>query len=70
MYFAGLHVEEDLMGKTESWREVLEYQGFDVECETVEHNNLCYFKGLAYYPKCIDSLIQRVSRSLKLAELY
>lgn len=70
MYFAGLHVEEDLMGETDSWREELERQGFRVECTMVSNKDVMYFKGLAYYPQCIDFLIQRISRSLELAMYY
>ena len=70
MYFAGMHVEDDLMGETDSWREKIEKKGFLVECTRVQHNDSSCFKGLAYYPECIDFLIKRISRSLKLAVYY
>ena len=70
MYFAGLHVEKDLMGETDSWREVLESYGLRVECPMMHYNNTDYFKGLAYYPECLVYFMERVKRALKLAQYY
>ncbi|WP_245695135.1 sirohydrochlorin cobaltochelatase [Desulforhopalus singaporensis] len=70
MYFAGLHVKKDLMGETGSWRETLENQGFTVECPEVSYRDERYFKGLAFYPECIDFFAERISRSLTLAAYY
>jgi sirohydrochlorin cobaltochelatase len=70
MYFAGLHVEDDLMGKTDSWREVLESFGLEVECPAVRYKDTNYFKGLAFYPECLGFFMERVQRALTLAQYY
>lgn len=70
MYIAGMHAEKDLMGETNSWRADLEEMGFTVECPMVNYENCDYFKGLAYYPQVISSFMDRLQRSLNLAELY
>lgn len=70
MYLAGLHVEDDLMGKEDSWREVLGKQGIDVECPTITHGGETYYKGLAFYPECIDFFMERVKRALSLINYY
>ncbi len=70
MYVAGMHAEEDLMGKEKSWRTELEDIGFSVECSIVQYQKEMYFKGLAYYPKIISFFIERLQRSLELAKLY
>ncbi len=71
MYFAGIHAEDDLMGdEEESWRSILEAQGFEVECPMVEVDGKTYFKGLAHYPGVNDSFMDRLERIRKLAEYY
>lgn len=70
MYFAGVHVKDDLMGETDSWGKELESFGLSVECPIVSYNNSCYFKGLAYYPECLDYFMERVKRALMLAQYY
>ena len=70
MYYAGMHVEEDLMAEEDSWREHLEKFGFSVECPTITHDHQEYFKGLAFYPKCLDFILERLERSLELARYY
>ena len=70
MYMAGMHSEKDLMGETDSWRTKLEKIGFTVDCPVVEHENKTYFKGLAYYPELISFFMDRLQRSLKLANLF
>lgn len=70
MYFAGLHVEEDLMGEEDSWRSALEAQGFEVTCPMASVDGKEYFKGLAHYPEVNESFMDRLDRMLKLAEYY
>lgn len=70
MYVAGMHAEEDLMGKKKSWCVELQSMGFSVECSMVQYQNEDYFKGLAYYPKIISFFMERLQRSLELARLY
>lgn len=70
MYFAGLHAEDDLMGEDDSWRSLLEKQGFEVECPTVFIDGYERFKGLAHYPAVNDEFINRIERALLLAKHY
>lgn len=70
MYLAGLHAEEDLMGKENSWRASLAEMGFEVECAMVEYDDTDNFKGLAYYPEVIGFFIKRLQRTLTLATHY
>jgi sirohydrochlorin cobaltochelatase len=70
MYLAGLHAEEDLMGEKKSWRCALEEMGFTVQCPTVNYDGKEYFKGLAYYPEISGFFMERLQRSLYLAEYY
>jgi sirohydrochlorin cobaltochelatase len=70
MYLAGMHAEKDLMGEKNSWRSELEEMGFAVQTPMVTYDNRDYFKGLAYYPEVISSFMNRLQRSLNLAELY
>lgn len=70
MYFAGLHAEEDLMGPGESWKSVLEVQGFTVECPTIIKDGSESYKGLAYQPAVIQGFIERLGRALTLAKCY
>lgn len=70
MYLAGLHVEDDLMGDENSWRRALENMGFAVECPMVRYGDGEYFKGLAYYPEVITFFMERLQRTLTLANYY
>jgi len=70
MYVAGMHAEEDLMGKKKSWCTELENIGFSVRCSMVQYQEEEYFKGLAYYPEIISFFMERLQRSLELAKLY
>ncbi len=70
MYFAGMHAEQDLMGTENSWRTKLEQMGFTVDCPLVEQNGENFYKGIAHYPELIAFFMDRLQRSLKLAELY
>ena len=70
MYFAGLHVEEDLMGEEDSWLSALKAQGFDVQCPMATVDGKEYFKGLAHYPAVNEGFMDRLDRMLKLSEHY
>jgi len=70
MYLAGMHAESDLMGEQDSWRAALEGMGFRVECAMVRHGGSDYFKGLAYYPEAIGFFMERLKRTLALADCY
>ena len=70
MYFAGLHVEDDLMGDKDSWRSSLEKMGFSVECPTISIEGKSYFKGLAYYPEVIKGFLARLQRTIELEKVY
>jgi sirohydrochlorin cobaltochelatase len=72
MYLAGMHAEEDLMGSKNSgsWRLRLEAMGHSVECAMAGSDDGECFKGLAYYPEIISFFMDRLQRSLQLAEHY
>lgn len=71
MYFAGMHAEDDLMGNDDkSWRAILEKMGFSVDFLVVEYENEQLFKGFAYYPEVVSFFIDRLQRSLQLANIY
>lgn len=70
MYVAGMHAEEDLMGKKKSWQTSLGSMGFSVECQMVTYQNEEFFKGLAYYPEIISFFMERLQRSLDLARVF
>jgi len=70
MYFAGMHAEKDLMGTKNSWRSRLEEAGFTVDCPITEQEGKEFYKGLAYYPALVSFFMDRLQRSLQLADLY
>lgn len=70
MYFAGMHAEKDLMGAKNSWRSRLEETGFTVNCPMIEQEGKEFYKGLAYYPEVLSFFMDRLQRSLQLADLY
>ena len=71
MYLAGLHAEDDLMGdEDDSWKSKLEDFGFTVECAMTRHDGNDYFKGLAHYPQITDFFMDRLHRTLELANYY
>jgi sirohydrochlorin cobaltochelatase len=70
MYFAGMHAEQDLMGTENSWRIKLEKMGFSVDCPVVTQDKKDFYKGLANYPELITFFMDRLQRSLKLADLF
>jgi len=70
MYLAGRHAEGDLMGEEGSWCSALKGMGFTVECPMVTYNDAEYFKGLAYYPEVISAFLERLNRTLALANYY
>ena len=66
MYTAGLHVEDDIMGASGSWKNKLNEAGFDVECLTTKIDGEKYYKSLASYPGIQDLFLQRLVSCLKL----
>ena len=66
MYVAGLHVEQDLLGKQGSYKSRLEEIGFSVECLTVEYQEERFYKGLGFYEKTRELFLDRLRRSLDL----
>jgi sirohydrochlorin cobaltochelatase len=58
------------MAEEDSWREHLVQLGFSVECPTIIYDRQEYFRGLAFYPKCLDFIIERLERSLELTIYY
>ncbi|MFH0782663.1 MAG: sirohydrochlorin cobaltochelatase, partial [Pseudomonadota bacterium] len=70
MFFAGMHAEEDLMGASKSWRSVLAGVGFTVDCLKIRFGNKELFKGLAYYPEILTFFMDRLRRTLTLADYY
>ncbi|HKK99347.1 MAG TPA: sirohydrochlorin cobaltochelatase [Desulfotignum sp.] len=70
MYFAGMHVRDDLMGEEDSWRAYLENMGFTVDCPMVESEKKPLFKGLAFYPEVTGFLAERLERALALAGYF
>ena len=70
MYIAGLHVEDDLMGETDSWKTRLQQMGFEVECPTIESNGEQYFKSLASYHEIQNFFIERIRRTLELMKYH
>jgi sirohydrochlorin cobaltochelatase len=70
MYFAGMHVRDDLMGEEDSWRVCLEKMGFTVDCPMVEAEGKPLFKGLACYPEVTGFLAARLERALELAGYF
>lgn len=70
MFLAGLHVEKDLMGTTDSWRYDLEQLGFSVECPTSNYMGKEFFKGLAFYPEITEFFLGRLDRTLEIAKYH
>ena len=66
MYVAGLHVEHDLLGERESYKNRLEKIGFAVECLTVQYQGEHFYKGLGFYETIRESFLDRLRRSLDL----
>ncbi len=66
MYVAGRHVEEDLLGEGDSYKNRLEEIGFSVECLTVQHQGERFHKGLGFYEAIRESFLDRLRRSLDL----
>ncbi|MCD6199059.1 MAG: sirohydrochlorin cobaltochelatase [Deltaproteobacteria bacterium] len=66
MYVAGLHVEQDLLGKQDSYKSRLEEIGFTVECLTIRHQGEQFYKGLGFYEEIRESFLDRLRRSLDL----
>jgi len=66
MYVAGLHVEQDLLGEQNSYKNRLEEIGFSVECLTVQYQGKRFHKGLGFYEGIRESFLDRLRRSLDL----
>ncbi|MBE9594927.1 MAG: sirohydrochlorin cobaltochelatase, partial [Proteobacteria bacterium] len=66
MYVAGLHVEQDLLGKQDSYKSRLEEIGFTVECLIAEYQEERFHKGLGFYEGIRESFLDRLRRSLDL----
>lgn len=65
MFVAGRHAEEDLMGKTDSWKSFLENAGKTVECETVEMDGNKIFKGLGFRENIADMYIDLLTSTIE-----
>lgn len=70
MFLAGVHVEDDIMGLEQSWRNDFESLGMDVECPLVQYNQTAYLKGLGFYPEVMDFLMERLARTIELARCH
>ena len=70
MYFSGIHADNDLMGKEQSWRTTLENMGFKVRCPMIEVDGNAFYKGLAHQAKLLEAFMERIQRSLNLTELF
>ncbi len=70
MYVAGIHVEEDLLGKDGSYRTFLEGMGFETDCPLVEMGGESYPKGLGLHDETADCLVSRIERALELLRYY
>lgn len=70
LYLAGLHVKDDLMGDSDSWRGELERMGFEVDCPVIIHEDQQFFKSLAFYPPINTFFLSRLQRTLELIQYY
>lgn len=70
MYLAGIHVQNDLMGETGSWKSELEESGFEVSCPTAEIEGETSFKSLACYSEIQLFFIDRLKRTIELLSYY
>jgi len=70
MYVAGLHVEQDLLGKKDSYKNRLEELKFTMECLTVQHQGERFHKGLGFYEGIRESFLARLRRSLDLIRFF
>lgn len=68
MFTAGLHVEEDLMGEGNSWKNQLEQRGFRVECQRSEETGENLYRGLASISAIRAQFISRLQECVKEAE--
>lgn len=65
LYVAGMHVEDDLMGREDSWRERLSEIGFRVDCLRTYHDGLEMFKSLSDYPQINDLFLAGISTTFE-----
>jgi len=66
MYVAGLHVEQDLLGKQDSYKTRLEEIGLTVESLTFQYQGNQFHKGLGFCEGIRESFLDRLRRSLDL----
>lgn len=65
MYTAGLHVEDDIMGETGSWKSQLSEMGYSVECLQSQFDGEKYYKSLAAYSDIHQLFLKRLSSCLE-----
>jgi len=70
MYVAGVHVEDDILGKGDTCRTALKDLGLEVTYPTVTHNGEAQPKGLGWYAGIRACFVARVRRALGLLEVY
>lgn len=70
MFLAGTHVQDDLMGEKNSWKNELESLGFTVSCSSIVYEGDEYFKGLGFSPQVVDLYMQRLHRITELSTYY
>ncbi|MFN2354231.1 MAG: sirohydrochlorin cobaltochelatase [Desulfopila sp.] len=65
LYTAGMHVEDDLMGQGNSWKNRLQAMGFEVDCLTTEYEGETFYKSLAAFTQVEAFWLKRVERGLQ-----
>ncbi len=70
MFVAGKHVEEDILGKEDSYAESLRAMGLEVEIPNLEIEGKTYPKGLGFYREVRELFIERIKRALELMKFY
>ncbi|MBF0336545.1 MAG: sirohydrochlorin cobaltochelatase [Nitrospirae bacterium] len=70
MYVAGIHVENDLMGKEDSFKADLQQNGITVDCPTIEYMDAKFTKALGFYKDVRRCFVNRIERSLEILRYY
>jgi sirohydrochlorin cobaltochelatase len=70
MYVAGLHVEEDLIGESDSFKSELEEMGFEVDYLSVNYAGQLFPKGLGFYEEIPVCFLNRIQTALDLIKFY
>jgi sirohydrochlorin cobaltochelatase len=65
LYTAGMHVEDDLMGQGNSWKNRLQTMGFEVDCLTTDYEGETFYKSLASFTEIETFWLNRVERGLQ-----